>query len=297
MRRSKIQKRLGYNPDAKLLIIHADDVGLCHSANKATFNCIEKGSINSASVMVNCPWFNEAVKYINNFSELDIGIHITITSEWDTYKWGPILPTESVPSLVDRYGFFWGHDFFEKVNSHDVELEVRAQIERAIQFGLTPTHLDCHMNCLCLRGDLFEIYVKLGKEYKLPIMVNKEYATYFNIDLDKYLDKNAVIADKVYMARPENTPDGIDAYYQKVMRNLQPGLNILLVHPGMDDDEMNAITREIYPWGAKWRNADSKFFSGQECKNIIEEEELILVTWKELKNKLFDNQLTECAIK
>ena len=295
MRQIKIQKRLGRNPDAKLLIIHADDVGLCHSVNKATIECFEKGYVNSASVMVNCPWFNQAVKYFKARQGLDLGIHITITSEWNTYKWGPVLPAASVSSLVDGKGFFWGHDFHHYVDAKDVEYEVRAQIEKALAFGLSPTHLDCHMNCLYLREDLFEIYVKLGREYQLPIMVNKEYAHYFNIDIDQYLDKDAVIVDKIYMARPENTQNGIANYYQHVVRNLQPGLNVLLVHPGQNDDEMRAISEDVYPWGAEWREHDRDFFTSKMCKEILDEEGISLITWKELKENLIDNKSIEVS--
>lgn len=236
--------------------------------------------------MVTCPWFYEAVKYFNNRPDLDLGLHLTITSEWDTYKWGPILPLSAVPSLVDANGFFWGHDFHLKVDAKDVEKEIRAQIERALAFGLAPSHLDCHMNCLCLREDLFEIYVQLGAEYQIPIMVNKEYCAYFNINIDKYLDVNYPLVDKIYMARPENTPAGIDDYYRQALSNMQPGLNVLLVHPGQNDAEMQAIAEGVNPWGAKWRAEDRDFFTSEECKAIIAAQNFVMITWRQLGEQL-----------
>lgn len=286
MRRPKIQKRLGYSLDTKLLIIHADDVGLCHGANAATFKCFENGCVTSASVMATCAWFYESVRYFKAHPHLDVGLHLTITCEWDSYKWGPLLPTSNVASLVDNEGFFWGHDFHSKVEASDVEKEVRAQIERSLALGFVPSHLDCHMNCLCLREDLFEIYVRMGAEYCIPIMVNKEYCTYFNIDVDKHLDATYPLVDKIYMARPENTPSGIADYYRNVLSNMQPGLNLLLIHPGQDDAEMNAISRSIYPWGAAWRAQDRDFFSSDECRDIIAAQKLVLISWRELHQRL-----------
>lgn len=286
MRRHKIQKRLGYDLDTRLLIVHADDAGLCHSTNRAIFHCMEKGTVNSVSVMVTCPRFAEAAEYCRVNPGVDAGIHITLTSEWPDYKWGPVLPAEAVPTLVDDSGRFYGHDFYRHIDPADAEKEVGAQIETALDAGIEPTHLDCHMNCLFYSDALFKILVRAGDRHGIPFMVSKAYANHFNIDVDRYLGKDAVLANRIYMARPDNTPEGVPAYYRESLSSMQPGLNVMLVHPGFDDGEMRAVSRDVIPWGAEWRQADYEFYSGGECSRLLRENAVELITWREIRDTL-----------
>ena len=135
--------RLGYAPDAKVVIIHADDLGETHAVNAAAIKALLGGTINSASLMVPCPWFPEIADYAKSHPDADFGLHLTLTSERVYYRWGPVAPADKVPSLVDENGYFY-HDWehHEHVNANDVEVELRAQIERALAMGVRPTHLD-----------------------------------------------------------------------------------------------------------------------------------------------------------
>ncbi len=144
-----IQERLGYPRSAKLLIIHADDLGLSHSENQASIACFEKGVVNSGSVMVPCPWFPEIAAYSVAHPQLDLGLHLTLTSEWKPYRWGPVLPRTDVPSLIDSGGFLSNNcQVVAEAKLEEVEKELRAQVDRAKQFGIDPTHFDIHMNSL-----------------------------------------------------------------------------------------------------------------------------------------------------
>lgn len=286
MRRAKIQRRLGYDLDAKLLIIHADDAGLCGSVNDAIFQSMKSGNVNSASLMVPCPKFDEAVAHARKNPQLDIGIHLTVTCEWSNIEWGPVLPREQVPSLVKNNGKFWGHDFYKEVNPAEVKLELIAQIDKVLATGLLPSHLDCHMNCLYFSPALFTVYVDLGKKYNLPIMVNKSYANHFGIDVDHYLDQDGVLANDIFMATPSNTAAGMTQYYENVLNDLKPGLNIILVHPGFDDDDLRELAGNVEPWGARWRQRDFDIFTGNKIQKIINEQDIKLVTWKEIQAKL-----------
>jgi predicted glycoside hydrolase/deacetylase ChbG (UPF0249 family) len=153
-----LAERLGYDADAKLLIVHADDIGLARAVNAATARAFESGGITSGSVMVPCPWFPDFAAYYRDHQPMDVGIHITLTAEWDYYKWGGVSPAGEIPSLLDDYGHFYPTE--AAVAQHavpaEVEREARAQIERAMALGIEPTHLDTHMGTMVVTPALVD---------------------------------------------------------------------------------------------------------------------------------------------
>lgn len=287
-----IQEKLGYPKNTKLLIIHADDLGLSHSENMATIYAMENGTVNSGSIMVPCPWFSEIAAYALSHPSADLGLHLTLTSEWEFYKWGPVLSSNEVPSLINEQGFLYDgiENFIQNAKEHEIEKELRAQIDRAITFGISPTHLDCHMFILYIKPEFLKIYLKLGREYKLPILLNKEVANnYFNIDLEAHITVDDILVDFIFMAMPENYENGLDKIYIETLRSLKYGLNIILLHAAYDNLEMQGITVNKPDWGSTWRNEDFIFFMSDKCKDIIEKEHIQLITWKEIRNKLIGN--------
>src|ERR1700721_3342727 len=167
-------ERLGSPPGTKLIIIHADDLGETHAVNAAALKGLAGGTVNSASLMVPCPWFPEIADYAKSHPDADFGLHLTLTSERVYYRWGPVAPADKVPSLVDQNGYF--HHEWEKgehINPKEVEVELRAQIERALAMGVHPTHLDSHQYRLIMNGkELFDTMLRVAHEYKLPVFVN-----------------------------------------------------------------------------------------------------------------------------
>jgi len=280
-----IQERLGYDKNTKLLIIHADDLGVSHSENIASFEAIEKGMVTSASILVPAPWFSEVAAYAQSHSDADFGIHLCLNSEWKHYKWGAVSDPSQVASLLEKSGFFPdnGQWVAENADIQEMEQEMRAQIDRAIASGITPTHIDAHMMTAYRRADFVEVLLKISQEYKLPIGVDvKELkARYPELDFPEM-----VSLDKLYGAGPEDYEKSLAEYYTTVLRGLSPGLNEILVHTAYDDAEMQAITVDHTNWGSDWRQQDFDFFTSDACKAILKEENIQLITWKAVQDQL-----------
>jgi chitin disaccharide deacetylase len=280
-----LQEKLGYPKDTRLLIIHADDLGLSYSENKASTFAMENGSVSSASIMVPCPWFPEIAAYAKAHPKADLGLHLTLTSEWKYFKFGPATAKEKVPGLVNKNGFF-----FESVDSvlrsakpAEVELEIRAQIERAKQFGIDISHLDSHMGTLFANKDYLTALIKVGREYKLPVMLHKQITQSLPAD---FLTPKDVMMDMIYIANPQDYKNGMDNFYTGVIKSLKPGVSIILLHAAYDDREMQGITIDHPDYGATWRQADFNFFTSEACKNLLKENKVRLVTWREIRDKL-----------
>jgi len=287
-----LAERLGYPADTKLLIIHADDVGVSHSENMATIQVMEKGYVNSASIMVPCPWFPEIAAYAKAHPTADFGLHLTLTSEWNVYKWGPVTSHHEVPSLLDTSGYLNATTlaFRENAKLMDVERELRNQIERAKKFGIDPTHLDAHMFAVESTPELVQIYLKLGREYKVPVHVAKELvAAFFSYDPAKFMVPGDIVVDKTIILTSPEYPKGTEQFYVAQMRSLvKGGLNVILLHAAYNNDEMEAVTAGFKDnFDAGWRQKDVNFFTSDTCKKIIAEEKIRLITWREIRDKLF----------
>lgn len=292
-----LAEHLGKRPDAKLLIIHADDLGLAHSQNSAGISAWEKGGINSASAMVPAPWFPEIAHYVRKNSDFDLGVHLTLTSEWQFYKWNGVLPSKEISSLITNDGFFYAtvSEVLENADPLDIEKEIRAQVERAYDFGIEPTHLDSHMGTLFSHPDFFEVYLKIGKEFKIPVLIPDSWIEESIFSEKKYRDDfNELAADyplhvKQVVMLDSDTPesDWFEAY-DEAIKKIEPGLNEVLLHPAYDNSEMQAITINYHHmFDAAWRQRDYDYFTSQRFKDLLKEENIQLVTWREIKEFMY----------
>lgn len=281
-----IAERLGYPADSKLLIIHADDLAVAHSEDAASFDALDKRAATSASIMVPCPWLTEVADYAKAHPDADLGLHLTLTSEWKTYRWGPVLSKDTVPSLQDPDGYLWPetepavHD----IRADEVEREIRAQIERAIAMGIHPTHVDSHMGVLFARPDLIAVYVKVAHEYKLPFlgMLSPSLPA---ASRAMFADKD-VLLDSVVIASPNLAAANWMNFYLDAIKNLKPGLTEFIVHLGHDDAELQAIAVGHPDYGAAWRQRDYDVITSPEFKKALEDNHVVLVHWKDLKKLL-----------
>lgn len=278
-----LAERLGYPAGTKLIVVHADDLGETHAVNAAAIKAIEGGTINSASIMVACPWFPEMADYAKAHPDADFGLHLTLTSERVYYRWGPVASADKVPSLVDKNGYFH-HDWDqnEHINAKEVEIELRAQIERALAMGVRPTHLDSHQYRLIMSGkELFEAALRVAHEYKLPLFVTRDWLAGHPY-LATSLGPSDIVLDHTVTIEPEVAPEKWADFYVSALKNLQPGVTEFVIHPGYADEELRAATRERATWGAAWRQRDFDFFTSDQFKQILAQQNIKLITWREL---------------
>jgi len=281
-----IAERLGYPSDSKLLIIHADDLAVAHSEDAASFEALDKNAVTSASIMVPCPWLSEVADYAKAHPDADLGLHLTLTSEWKTYRWGSVASRDKVPSLFDPSGYLWPDQGVaaQHIKADEAEQEIRAQIERAIAMGIHPTHLDSHMGTLLTRPDLFGVYVKVAHEYKLPFLAVR------GVDLSpamqSQLSEKDVILNDLVIADPRVKPAEWKNFYLNAVRNLKPGVTEIIVHLGRDDAELQAVTVDHPDYGAAWRQRDYDAITSREFKQTLEDNHVILIRWKDLRKLL-----------
>ncbi len=256
----------------KQLLIRCDDVGMSHTVNMAMRELIETGVAFSTSVMVPCPWFLEAAAILRANPRIGVGIHLTLNSEWEHYKWGPVVGAATVPSLVDENGNFYASEAefaAADVDLNEVRMELQAQIERAIAAGLRVDYLDYHMLTAVSTPELRTIVENLAREYRLG--------------LSRYFGEASV---SIWDADPENKLSSLLDH----VRNVQPGLNVLVIHLGMETPEMSAMVdmnNESDPYRvAVHRQAELDAITSPAFRAAIEEAGIELLTYKNIVSEI-----------
>ena len=283
-----VQERLGYPASTRLLLIHADDLGMNHSVNRATFEALEKGWVTSASILVPCPWFPEVVRWAKEHPTADLGIHLALNSEWTDFRWGPVTPTDKVPSLLDpdRYLPLDTPEVAQKARIPEVELELRAQIDRAQSAGIHLTHFDSHMAALFESTDLYKVYQRMGYSYALPIL---------EADQGSHSPQGVtppagdVLVQTVIGIDPGVAARDWAAWYEKQLAPLGPGVYQVTVHLAYDDEEMRGATWNHPDWGAAWRQHDLDMVKSAEFQQFLKDQKFVLVGWKDLAKALPGN--------
>jgi chitin disaccharide deacetylase len=278
-------EKLGYPSHARLLIINADDFGMCHDANEATIEGLTRGLFTSSSILVTCPWFEEAADFARSHSEADLGVHLTLNSEWLRYKWGPVLGARAVPSLVDEGGYLWREvrHVFERAHLDEAERELRAQIEKALLAGIDVTHLDSHMGPLHLRADYHEVYLRLARDYRLPIrflsgrvLEGKGFASIIG-----QIARDGIMHPDLFSPFGPPSPEETAAYWTKLIRGLRPGVTEILCHPSYAREELRACAHDVLQ-----READFRFFTSDAARRLIESERITTIGYLPLRNAM-----------
>lgn len=286
-------ERLGWPKGAKVVIFHIDDAGMSHDSNQGVLEAIDYGVATSVSVMMPCPWVGEFAKYMQQHPNVDAGLHLTLTSEWDNYRWGPVAGKPSVPSLVDQEGCLW--DNVALAGSHatpdDVEKEIRAQIDRALTLGLKPTHIDSHMGTLFL-PQFVERYIKVAAETRIPMLAIGGHLQFASKEFPDLLVGAREMGRKVWELGLPVIDDIVGATYDvanrekkrayiaNLLRTMQPGITEIIVHCTRPTDAFKFISPS-----SETRLSDLLAMTDPEIKKTIEQEGIVLTTWRELKQR------------
>ena len=284
-----LAERLGFRADDRVLMIHADDAGMCHSVNVATTTAMEKGVCTSASIMVPCPWFPEIAEYCRQHPEKDFGLHLTLTSEWKHYRWTSTLPRSEAPTLHDKEGFLYRsvEEQARYGSAEDVERELRAQIARAKAFGIQPTHVDSHMGTLFV-GKFHRAYTKVAKESQLmPMLLQptaervkqaREEFGYDALAVHKELSReHFVFLDVLKEDAYGDTLEDRRKHYYDSIKALKPGVTEFIVHLSMDDPEIRHVTGN---WMRRWH--EFQILMDPRTRDLVEKEKIKLIGYREL---------------
>ena len=286
-------KKLGFAATDRVLITHIDDMGFCHAANMASEACLASGASSCASIIVNAPWFREAAEICLEHSEFDVGVHLTLTAEYPTFRWQPLSTRDPATGLLDKQGYLWQsrEDAIRHVMADAAEAEMRAQIDTALAAGIDVTHIDTHMGSV-VHPKFLAIYLSLAEEYGVPAFLPRvtrerlealamgDRADEFVAILEKVDAARVPILDEIIIDTLVDLDDK-NVFYQEKIRSIRPGLTHLLFHPAVNSDELRAIADTHDS-----RHADYLFWSQTETRQFIVDEGIKLIGYRELREKL-----------
>jgi len=233
--------------------------------------------------MVPCPWLSEIAAFARANSQADLGLHLTLTSEWTSFRWGSIASRDKVSSLLDKDGYFplLETKAAAQADPKEVEMEITAQIERARSLGIQPTHLDSHMGTLYQNKALFEVFLRVARSQKLPVRVAKTWFARADF-LPSTLAADDVYIDRTLDINPTVAPQDWAKFYTDALKKLEPGITEVIIHLAYDDAEMRAATTNHPDWGAAWRQRDFEFFTSDAFRKVLQENNIKLITWREI---------------
>lgn len=301
-------EKLGFPKGAKVLILHVDDVGMSFESNQGAISSMTDGIANSCSVMMPCSWVPAFIHYYKQHPKLDVGLHLTLTSEWSGYRWGPLAGKTLVPGLVDKEGALWSsvEDVVKHATADEVEKEIRAQLDRARSMGIEPTHLDSHMGTLFASPSFLMRYIQVGIENHIPVMLPGGHASLIKVtnhmpesqmaqirQLGKMLwDAKLPVLDDLHNESYDweipkefqNDDQEIQEYkakkYIEGIRNIKPGLTMMIMHC--------TAPSEVFPFisgSGPLRKGDMLAMMDPEFKAAVKREGIILTTWREVMER------------
>jgi len=291
MESNPLLKRLGFSPTERVVIIHTDDIGMCQASVSAFAQLTQVGIISSGAVMVPCPWFPQAAQFAREQPQADLGVHLTLTSEWQTYRWAPVSTRDPASGLLDTQGFFphRSHEVQQSGQPAAVLLELETQVQRALQFGMQPTHIDTHMGAVA-HSKFMAGYVQLAWRHHLPPMI-------FRLDADGYralgLDaEGAAQAARLMLEQEANGLPLLDHMLgmpldsaenrlertRQTLATLQPGITHFIIHPSVDSPELRAITPD---WAC--RNADYQTFLNEEVRGMLRSQGIQVIGYRQIQ--------------
>ena len=293
MEPNPLLKKLGFARDDRVVIIHTDDIGMCQASVTAFAELNEAGIISSGAVMVPCPWFPEAAHYAAAHPQADLGVHATLTSEWERYRWGPVSTRDPATGLLDKEGFFphRSEEIQASGSPAAVQVELAGQVQRALQFGMKPTHVDTHMGAVA-HPKFMMAYVQLAWSFHMPPMIFRMdeagYRATTGMDAASAAAAVELMKSQEYSGLPLldhitgmnlDTPENRLERTKQALSSLEPGVTHFIIHPSADTPELRAITPD---WAC--RVADYQDFLNSELRDHLRQAGIHVIGYRAIQD-------------
>jgi hypothetical protein len=289
-------KKLGFSETDRLVILHTDDIGMCHASLQAFKDLWTFGTITSAAVMVPCPWFPATAQMCRANPEIDMGVHATLNAEWESYRWGPVSTRDPASGLLDADGYFhqWHQAVYDGARPEAVEREVNAQVERALAAGIDVTHVDSHMGTI-MNPLFIQSYIQAAASRLLPNLLPRLNAQGMDMTGMSETEKQAYapvmqqleniglpMVDGILML-PLDEPGGQKQMEiaKQLLGNLPVGITHFVLHPSIDTAELHAIAPD---WESRVTNYNT--FMSDELKKFIESEDIKPIGYRQIRNAM-----------
>lgn len=287
-------EKLGFSPSDKVVIFHIDDMGFSHASNVASFECLDFGIASCGSVIVPSPWFLETAAICRNTPHYDLGVHLTLTCEYDQYRWRALSTVDPSTGLLDEERSLWRtlEEAVSHVTPEAAELEMRTQIQTALENGIDVTHIDSHMGTV-LNPKFIQSYIALALEFNIPAFLPRlSKEELIEIGMSEYLDAYLALfeylketglplIDNMVIDTGGDQPDKTK-YYCNLFSKIKSGLTHFLFHSAKIGSELLAIT----PESSKWRDQDYKAFTSHDLKKCVKKNDLKIIGYRDLRNLL-----------
>ncbi|MBT4817259.1 MAG: ChbG/HpnK family deacetylase [Lentisphaerae bacterium] len=278
--------RLGYKATDRLLIVNADDGAMCQPANDAIIQGMEKGMITSATLMVPCPGFPAMAEYARAHPDMDLGVHLTHTAEWKTHRWGPLLPADEVPGLIDPTGCMWPkvqgeNGVYGHSNPSECRRESIAQIDKALTDGIDITHIDSHMGTMQYDLRYYLQYIRLALAYDVPLrMPSQDLLEKHGAGRLRFLLRGLGLVFPDHLIMGDKQGKTAKEHWLSVLSNLAPGVTEIYIHPAIAGDELRSITNS---W--RWRNGEyGAFLDDPDMRSLLQDKNIVLIGYRELRD-------------
>lgn len=291
-------KKLGLNDNDRAVIFHADDIGMCQASVTAYRELVEFGLLSSAATMTPCPWFPHAAATALSFSpQPDLGVHLTLTSEWDTYRWGPVSTRDPNSGLLDAEGYFPRacEPLWEQTNVEAVRQEAAAQVQKALNAGLDITHIDSHMGSV-FHPQFVAPYLQVAQQFSLPALLTRynaeqlqavgftaEMAVLVAEQLRQWEEQGVPMLDSItglWLDKPDNRLEQA----KELLDSLGPGVHYFIVHPSADTPELRAIAPD---WQA--RVEDYQLFLNPVWREYVRASGVYVLGWRAIRDMMRQN--------
>lgn len=301
-------ERLGYPKGAKVLILHVDDAGMSFSSNEGAEKALTKGVSTSVSVMIPCPWVPGFVQFLKSHPQIDAGLHLTLTSEWSAYRWGPLSGRKAVPGLTDTAGYLWAsvEEVVKHASPDEVDMEMNAQLAKARSMGFEPTHLDTHMGTVYGTAGFLMRYINIGIKNHIPVMLpgGKDLLIQaqmhfpdavilemqqlgkmlWNAGLPVLDDLHNSSYEWVIPADVAADDQKLDAFktakYIDALKTLKPGLTMMIMHCTDPGPSFKYISDS-----GPTRHGDLLAMMNPAFRQALTDQGIILTTWREVKRR------------